>query len=74
LPPGLNTKSAGLRLLWIACGTEDPLLASNQQSIVWLEQQGLPVTAVETPGGHIWPVWRNNLVQFAPLLFQKTLG
>ncbi len=74
LPPGLNTRSAGLRLLWIACGTEDPLLASNQRSIAWLELQGLPVTAVETPGGHIWPVWRDNLVQFAPLLFQETRG
>jgi enterochelin esterase family protein len=74
LPLGLNTRSAGLRLLWMACGTEDPLLTSNQRSITWLEEQGLPVTAVETPGGHIWPVWRNNLVQFAPLLFQETLG
>ena len=74
LPPHLNTNTADLRLLWMACGTEDPLLAANQRSIAWLELQGLPVTAVETTGGHIWPVWRNNLVQFAPLLFQETLG
>ncbi len=74
LPPNLNTNTADLRLLWMACGTEDPLLAANQRSSAWLELQGLPVTAVETTGGHIWPVWRNNLVQFAPLLFQETLG
>jgi enterochelin esterase-like enzyme len=74
LPPSLNTRTAELQLLWIACGTEDPLFASNQRSIAWLELQGLPVTVAETPGGHVWPVWRNNLVQFAPLLFQKTVG
>jgi enterochelin esterase family protein len=73
LPADLETRAAKLRLLWMACGTEDPLLAANQRSIAWLKLQGLPVTAVETPGGHIWPVWRNNLVQFVPLLFQETL-
>jgi enterochelin esterase-like enzyme len=26
-------------------------------------------TAVETPGGHTWMVWRRNLAVFAPLLF-----
>jgi enterochelin esterase-like enzyme len=71
LPPDLNTRTADLRRLWIACGTEDPLLAANQRSIAWLEMQGLPVTVAETPGGHVWPVWRNNLVQFAPLLFRQ---
>jgi enterochelin esterase-like enzyme len=74
LPAGFETRAAKLRLLWMACGTEDPLLAANQRSIAWLKLQGLPVTAVETPGGHIWPVWRNNLVQFAPLLFEEALG
>ena len=72
--PGLDGGKAKLRLLWIAWGTEDPLLASNQKSATWLRLQGLPITAVETPGGHIWPVWRNNLVQFAPLLFQEAPG
>jgi enterochelin esterase-like enzyme len=69
LLPGLKTETAKLRLLWLACGAEDPLLTANRKSIAWLRQQGLAVTAVETPGGHAWPVWRNNLIQFAPLLF-----
>jgi hypothetical protein len=29
----------------------------------------ITVTAVETPGGHTWMVWRRNLAVFAPLLF-----
>jgi len=36
-----------------------------------LEQVGLPVTTVVTPGQHDWPVWRDNLKQFVPLLFQS---
>jgi hypothetical protein len=31
-----------------------------------------PVTAIETPGHHQWPVWRDNLINFASLLFQKS--
>jgi enterochelin esterase-like enzyme len=27
-------------------------------------------TAVDTPGGHTWMVWRRNLAAFAPLLFK----
>lgn len=65
--PGFN---AGNRLLWIACGTEDGLLAPNRLLIGWLQQQGLHPTAIETPGRHAWMVWRNNLAHFAPLLFQ----
>ncbi len=72
-PPRRNANAADLQLVWMACGGEDPLLESNRRAAAWLEQQGLPVTLVETPGGHTWPVWRNNLVQFAPLLFQETL-
>ena len=31
----------------------------------------MPVTAIETPGMHTWMVWRDNLIHFTPLLFQK---
>ncbi|MHB8301313.1 MAG: alpha/beta hydrolase [Acidobacteriaceae bacterium] len=75
--PSLNAKNAAqLRLLWIACGTNDryvgksPLIALNRQLVAWLHSKDIPVTAVETPGMHEWPVWRNNLIHFAPLLFQ----
>ena len=75
--PSLNAKNAAsLRLLWIACGTNDryvgktPLITLNRDLVAWLHSKDIPVTAVETPGMHEWPVWRNNLIHFAPLLFQ----
>ena len=68
---GLDPKTANLKLLWIACGTEDDLIAPNRALVAGIKSLGLPVTAVETPGMHTWLVWRNNLVNFVPLLFQK---
>jgi enterochelin esterase-like enzyme len=58
------------RLLWIACGTSDDLLKPNRALIAGLSASGLKVTPIETPGAHTWLVWRDNLVHFAPLLFQ----
>ena len=69
--PKLTADKANLRLLWMACGVDDALLKPNQAVIAALKAEGLPVTAIETPGHHQWPVWRDNLVHFAPLLFQK---
>ena len=66
----LSGKTAGLRLLWIACGTEDDLITPNRKFIAWLKSKDVPVTAIETPGGHTWIVWRDNLAHFAPLLFR----
>jgi enterochelin esterase family protein len=59
-----------LKLLWIACGTEDGLYPLNQSLIAWLKSQGVSPTAISTPGMHAWMVWRGNLSAFAPLLFQ----
>jgi enterochelin esterase-like enzyme len=62
---------AKLRLLWIACGTEDGLFPPNQKLIAWLKDQGMQPVAIATPGMHTWMVWRDNLSNFAPLLFQS---
>ena len=69
--PQTNAQKANLRLLWMACGVDDALLKPNQAVIAALKAEGLPVTAIETPGHHQWRVWRDNLIHFAPLLFQK---
>jgi enterochelin esterase family protein len=58
------------RLLWVACGTSDELIAPNRNFVAWLRSKGQEPVAVETPGIHNWPVWRDNLVHFAPLLFR----
>jgi enterochelin esterase-like enzyme len=60
-----------LKLLWVACGTDDHLITSNRAFTAWMKQQQIPVTVIETPGRHTWMVWRDNLINFTPLLFQK---
>jgi enterochelin esterase-like enzyme len=67
----LDPKTANLRLLWIACGTEDHLIEPNRRFIAFLKTKDMPVTQIETPGLHSWLVWRDNLIHFAPLLFQE---
>ena len=59
-----------LHTLWIACGTEDRLIAANRSLITWLQGKGIHVTQIETPGMHTCMVWRRNLIEFAPLLFK----
>jgi enterochelin esterase-like enzyme len=66
----LTGNAANLRLLWIACGTEDGLITPNREFVAWLKSKDVPFTAVETPGMHTWMVWRNNLGNFLPLLFR----
>lgn len=70
LTPATAAKSADLHLLWIACGTDDGLIDANRKLIAYLKSEGLAVTAIETPGAHVSYVWRDNLIHFAPLLFQ----
>ncbi len=69
----LNPKTANLRLLWIACGTEDGLITPNRKLVTFLQKKNMPVTQVELAGLHTWLVWRDNFIHFAPLLFQPDL-
>jgi enterochelin esterase family protein len=70
--PGLDARAnTRLRLLWIACGTDDHLIDINRKFRDWLNSKGIQHADIETPGAHTWMVWRRNLASFAPLLFQK---
>jgi enterochelin esterase-like enzyme len=68
LGPGANTD---LRLLYISCGTEDRLIDANRKFVEFFKSKGVTATLRETPGAHTWTVWRRNLADFAPMLFQK---
>jgi enterochelin esterase-like enzyme len=69
--PSLDAKvNQQLKLLWVACGTEDNLITNNRKFLAWLDTKQVRYTKVETPGAHTWMVWRRNLATFAPLLFQ----
>jgi len=63
-------EAAALKLLWIACGTDDHLIESNRKLREWLTAKGIKHTDIDTPGAHTCMVWRRNLASFAPLLFQ----
>ncbi|HEX4232045.1 MAG TPA: alpha/beta hydrolase-fold protein [Bryobacteraceae bacterium] len=69
--PKLDAATANkqLRLLWIACGTDDRLITLNRSLVDWLKSKEINVTRIETPGMHAWVVWRRNLTALAPLLF-----
>jgi len=70
--PALDAKAnTQLRLLWIACGTEDRLIEPNRKFRDWLKSKGIQQTEIEPPGAHTWMVWRRNLANFVPLLFQE---
>jgi len=59
-----------LKLLWVACGTEDRLIEPNRKIREWLSAKGVTHTDIDTPGAHTWLVWRRNLGAFVALLFQ----
>ena len=69
--PGLDARANDqLRLLWIACGTDDRLIVLNRTLRKWLASKNIRHVDVETSGAHTWLVWRRNLADFAPLLFR----
>lgn len=59
-----------VKLLFFACGTEDPRLPALQQ--LWSDLRSRNVNFVEKtyPGEHEWRVWRHSLADMAPLLFR----
>jgi len=69
--PALDAKAnQQIRVLWIACGTEDRLITANRNLREWLKTKGIQHTDIETPGMHTWMVWRRNLAEFVSLLFR----
>jgi enterochelin esterase-like enzyme len=57
--------------LWIAMGGKEDIAYENCQVMLSkFKELNIEYTYHEYPGGHTWPVWRNNLYMFAPLLFK----
>ncbi len=69
--PALDSKAnQQIRLLWIACGTDDRLIDINRKLRTWLASKGVQHSDIETPGAHTWMVWRRNLTELSALLFR----
>jgi enterochelin esterase-like enzyme len=70
--PTLDAKAnSQIRMLWIVCGTADGLIGVNRQFKDWLKSKGVQFTEQEVADmAHVWPLWRQNLTDMAPRLFQ----
>ncbi len=61
---------AGLKLLWLATGTDDFLMPRTRETVELFKKHGFNPVFKETAGGHTWINWRDYLNEFAPQLFQ----
>ena len=60
-----------LKLLWIGIGGKEDIAYNNCQAMISkFNEMNLKYTYSDYPGGHAWPVWRNNLYNVAQLLFK----
>lgn len=60
-----------LKLLWIGIGGKEDIAYNNCQTMIsTFNEMNLKYTYSDYPGGHAWPVWRNNLYNFTQLLFK----
>ncbi len=63
--------NSNLKAFWISQGGKEDIAYKNCQIMLGkLQELKIKHTYHEYPGGHTWPVWRNNLYNFAPLLFK----
>jgi len=61
-----------LKLLYMTIGKDDGLVRGNRAFDAALTSAGIKHTYREGEGAHTWRVWRRNLYDVAPLLFQPT--
>jgi enterochelin esterase-like enzyme len=67
-----SATNSALRLFWAAVGSDETnLLAQHKIFNAVLDRHHITHTFVTIPGGHTWHVWRRNLRDLLPLLFQK---
>lgn len=60
-----------LKSFWISEGGKEDIAWKNGQiMIARFDDLKIKHTYSEYPGGHSWPVWRNNLYNFAQVLFK----
>ncbi len=64
--------NTNLKAFWISEGGKEDIAYKNGQIMLSkLDELNIKHTYYEYPGGHTWPVWRNDLYHFAQLLFQN---
>jgi enterochelin esterase-like enzyme len=60
-----------LKSFWIAMGGKEDIAYNNcKVMLAKFDEMNIKYQYSEYPGGHTWPVWRNNLFNFAQLIFK----
>ena len=63
--------NSNLKQFWIAMGGKEDIAYKNCQTMLGrFDEMKIKYSYSEYPGGHTWPVWRNNLYNFTQLLFK----
>ena len=66
-----NQINGNLKQFWISQGGKEDIAWQNCQIMLKkFDEMKIKYTYSEYPGGHTWPVWRNNLYNFAQVLFK----
>jgi enterochelin esterase family protein len=68
-PLDMATINQRLKLLWIACGTEDFVIDRSRALHEQLDQMGIEHSYITHAGTHEWQSWRRHLTLFVPQLF-----
>lgn len=67
----VDAMNSNLKLFWIAMGGKEDIAYTNCQTMLSnFDRLKIRYTYYESPGGHTWPVWRNDLYTLAPMLFK----
>jgi enterochelin esterase-like enzyme len=65
------TINNNVKSFWIAMGGKEDIAHDNCKIMMSkFDEMGIKYQYSEYHGGHTWPVWRNNLFNFAQLLFK----
>ncbi len=65
------TINSNVKNFWIAMGGKEDIAYNNCKIMLEkFDALNIKYQYSEYPGGHTWPVWRNNLYHFAQLLFK----
>ena len=66
-----STINSNLKNFWIAMGGPEDIAYKNCKIMLGrFDEMGVKYQYSEYPGGHTWPVWRNNLYNFSQVLFK----
>ena len=66
-----TTINNNLKSFWISMGGKEDIAYNNCKiMLAKFDEMGIKYHYSEYHGGHSWPVWRNNLYNFAQLLFK----